>query len=432
MDEAAFVSAATQRWIEAAVDERVQRVLASTKSLSDWVATTCQQGAEASRMTAAALHESDEARRYLEADVCRLAEQLDERLSEQKREFRELQKLHGELQESNDRWTERFTSLELRLKSKEVTDQSRDEEFSSIVRDVQSIQLAVQRLESQWEKANAKFNKFGLEVASTSSAASIREGQCRSAQASLESRLESLSKSLSDLESRKHESLERLREEQRQMDALVRNHSQSKEDSEAKLRLEKDLKESCEKVFAAVQKRCNGLADQVFELSKSQAEFQEGQGHRQDLKEQRRSLENLQRRMQSMQVALETIAELRQEDHTLSEELKIEHEHFRQKLGDKLNRLETGLQESVRLKSKVEDIEVFLQNLQEDLQSSFQSNMNELLQEVEGLTKAATRNLRAELKEDFYKWVNSWERGFEHELPNLEKEVKRQLGYFQR
>lgn len=51
------------------------QVVASTKSLSDWVATTCQQGAEASRITAAALHESEEARRFLEADVRRLAEQ---------------------------------------------------------------------------------------------------------------------------------------------------------------------------------------------------------------------------------------------------------------------------------------------------------------------------------------------------------------------
>lgn len=42
--------------------------------------------------------------------------------------------------------------------------------------------------------------------------------------------------------------------------------------------------------------------------------------------EQRRSVENLQRRMQSMQVAMETIAELRHEDHALLEELKLEHE----------------------------------------------------------------------------------------------------------
>ena len=110
-DEAALISAATQRWIEAAVDERVQRVLASTKSLSDWVATTCQQGAEASRITAAALHESEEARRHLEADVRRLAEQ-QERFLDRNRESE-----YRELKELNDRWNERFTSMELRLKS---------------------------------------------------------------------------------------------------------------------------------------------------------------------------------------------------------------------------------------------------------------------------------------------------------------------------
>ncbi|CAK8997184.1 unnamed protein product [Durusdinium trenchii] len=437
-DEAALISAATQRWIEAAVDERVQRVLASTKSLSDWVATTCQQGAEASRITAAALHESEEARRHLEADVRRLAEQ-QERFLDRNRESE-----YRELKELNDRWNERFTSMELRLKSKESSDQSRDEEFSSIVRDVQSIQLTMQRLESQWEKANSKFNKFGLEVASTSSAASIWEGQCRSAQALLESRLESISKSLSDLESGRNESLERMREEERQ-------HLQFRGDPEAKMRLEKDLKESCEKVFVAVEKRCNDLADQVVDISKAQVELQEltsslsavdrrcaaeERGHRQQDVEQRRSVENLQRRMQSMQVALETIAELRQEDRALSEEMKIDHERFRQKLGDKMSSLELGLGESVRLEQRLADIEVFLKNFDQDMQShvesSIEKRMKVVLQEVKGLTKDAARELREEVREDFHNWVTSWDSGFEDEMPNIERTLRAQLGHLKR
>ena len=91
---------ATQRWIEAAVDERIQVVLASTKSLSDWVATTCQQGAEASRITAAALHESEEQRRYLEQDVRRLREQ-------QERFFERKDNINEEVRKLKEPWKER-------------------------------------------------------------------------------------------------------------------------------------------------------------------------------------------------------------------------------------------------------------------------------------------------------------------------------------
>lgn len=150
---------------------------------------------------------------------------------------------------------ERLGALELRIRSKEVSDTSRDDEFSSIVGDVQSLQLAMQRLESQWEKANVKFNKVGLEVASTNSAASIWEGQCRSAQALLESRLEALSKSLSDIELGRSEGLEKLRERK---DQLAQSEALAAE------------KESSERLFAAVEKRCNDLAEQIVLLSKSQ------------------------------------------------------------------------------------------------------------------------------------------------------------------
>ena len=436
------LAAATQRWIEAAVDERVQLVLASIKSLSDWVATTCQQGAEASRITAAALHESEEARRYLEADVRRLAEQQErfERFFERRENSDELRKLK-DLKDLYTEQQERFSALELRLRSKEVSDTSRDEEFSSIVRDVQSLQLAMQRLESQWEKANVKFNKVGLEVASTSSAASIWEGQCRSAQALLESRLEALSKSLSDIELGRNEGLERLREEQRLVENQARNHLLARQESETKAKLEK---ESCERIFAAVEKRCNELAEQILEISKSQVEMQdfasslsavdsrcsaleerEGQRGREDHVEHRRSLENLQRRMQSMQVALETIAEMRHEDHALFEELKLDHERFRQKLGDKMNSLELlqlGLQESLKLVGKVEDIDNLVQNLQED--------MIRFKTDVTGLTKDAAREVKHEIQDDLRNWVKSWDRGFQHEMPNIEKELKQQLsGY---
>lgn len=299
----------------------------------------------------------------------------------------------------------------------------------------------MQRLESQWEKANVKFNKVGLEVASTSSAASIWEGQCRSAQALLESRLEALSKSLSDIELGRNEGLERLREEQRLVENQARNHLLARQESETKAKLEK---ESCERIFAAVEKRCNELAEQILEISKSQVEMQdfasslsavdsrcsaleerEGQRGREDHVEHRRSLENLQRRMQSMQVALETITEMRHEDHALFEELKLDHERFRQKLGDKMNSLELlqlGLQESLKLVGKVEDIDNLVQNLQED--------MIRFKTDVTGLTKDAAREVKHEIQDDFRNWVKSWDRGFQHEMPNIEKELKQQLsGY---
>ena len=408
------LASATQRWIEAAVDERVRKVIASTQSLSDWVATTCQQGAEASRITAAALHESEEARRHLQADVRRLAEQ-QERFFERSHnvDVREVQKLKEMYSEQQ----ERFSALELRLRSKEVSDTSRDEEFSSMVRDVQSLQLAMQRLESQWEKANVKFNKVGLEVASTTSAASIWEGQCRSAQAHLESRLEALSKSLSDMEVVRNEGLERF-----DLENQARNQILAKQESDAKAKLEK---ESFERIFAAVEKRCNDLAEQIVEISKSQADLQElttSAQPRDEYAENRRSVENLQRRMQSMQVALETIAELRQEDHALCEELKLEHQRFRQKLGYKVNNLELGLGESLKLVEKMEDMEVFAQNLQED--------MLQYMKEVKRLTKDAAREVKDEIQGDFRSWVKSWDRGFQHEMPNIERELKQQLsGY---
>ena len=126
-----------------------------------------------------------------------------------------------------------------------------------------------------------------------------------------------------------------------------------------------------------------------------------------------------------MQVALETIAEMRHEDHALFEELKLDHERFRQKLGDKMNSLELlqlGLQESLKLVGKVEDIDNLVQNLQED--------MIRFKTDVTGLTKDAAREVKHEIQDDFRNWVKSWDRGFQHEMPNIEKELKQQLsGY---
>ena len=137
-----------------------------------------------------------------------------------------------------------------------------------------------------------------------------------------------------------------------------------------------------------------------------------------------------------MQVALETIAELRQEDRALSEEMKIDHERFRQKLGDKMSSLELGLGESVRLEQRLADIEVFLKNFDQDMQShvesSIEKRMKVVLQEVKGLTKDAARELREEVREDFHNWVTSWDSGFEDEMPNIERTLRAQLGHLKR
>ena len=70
----------------------------------------------------------------------------------------------------------------------------------------------------------------------------------------------------------------------------------------------------------------------------------------------------------------------------------------------------------------MEDMEVFAQNLQED--------MLQYMKEVKRLTKDAAREVKDEIQGDFRSWVKSWDRGFQHEMPNIERELKQQLsGY---
>ena len=347
-EAAALTSAATQRWIEAAVEERVQKALTSTKQLSDWVATTCQQGVEASRLTAVAVHESEEARRVLESNVRRLREDLEGLRSKVVR---------------GEGGVERLGSLELRLKAKEVSDQARDEEVSGLAKEVQALHMSVQRLELQWEKANGKFNKLGIEVASCTT----QGNECLSAQAVLESRVEAVSQSLSDLDSEKDRQLERLggQEFRAELDAL------------------KDWRSQLD-VERAKWSQCHDT-------------------------EQRRSVENLQRRMQSMQVALETMAQLRQEDRAALEELK----GFRYEVVEKMNDFQTALEESVRSEERrTEELEIYFKDLP---------------RQVKLWTKEASRELREKLHEDFQAWVKDWEHSFRHELPRMERELKKQL-----
>lgn len=101
---------------------------------------------------------------------------------------------------------------------------------------------------------------------------------------------------------------------------------------------------------------------------------------------------------------------------------------FRQRLGDKMNSLELlqlGLSESLRLVEKVDDIDALVQHLQEDM-----LKQNRHLDVVKGLTKEAAREVKEEIQDEFQNWVKSWTGGFQHEMPNIEKELKSQIsGY---
>ena len=246
--------------------------------------------------------------------------------------------------------------LELRWKAKEGSDQARDEEVSGLVKEVQALHISVQRMESQWEKANGRFNKLGVELASCSSKAL----ECLSGQSLLESRLDAVSKCVNELESEQESKLERL-----------------------------------------------GGQEFRVELDALKAEREKwSQWHD---NEQRRSVENLQRRMQSMQVALETMAELRQEDRKALEELK----RFRYELVEKMNDFQMALEESQCSFDKLGDLELYLKDV--------------ALETVKMWTKEASRELRERLHVDFQAWVKDWERSFQHELPQMERQLKKQL-----
>ena len=81
-----------------------------------------------------------------------------------------------------------------------------------------------------------------------------------------------------------------------------------------------------------------------------------------------------------------------------------------------LETVQRGLQESLRLVGKVEELEEDLYQFKVD---------------VKGLTKEAAREVKEELQSDFRTWVKAWDRGFQREMPNIERELKQQIsGYF--
>ncbi|CAJ1384824.1 unnamed protein product [Effrenium voratum] len=367
------------------VGRRVQKILASTKSLSDWVATTCHQGVEASRITAAALVEADEARRRLELEVRRLAEQQELLL------------------ESEARHQQRLRELKARV---EKAERQAAEESLTCSRDLQSLQMGLQRCESQWEEAHLKFDKLGLEVASTSSAGSIWEGQARSAQTALQGRVESLALALEELQSDR--SLER-RVQLLESEMARRETSWNLALENKAAKVEKDSRD-----FDALERRTSSaLAERAEEAHVVQAEVQ-----------------SLRRSLGRFEDELESLRKLRQGEQSFCQSLTLEQERLRQAMSEKLRSLEMGLQESAQqnLAERLEFVEEKVRRgvtsaEMETFLRSVKSDTAGYIHEARGLIREAAKEVKQDLQSDFLRWVESWDGGFKRELPNIEKEL---------
>eukprot|EP00930_Biecheleria_cincta_P054741 TRINITY_DN4112_c0_g1_i13.p1 TRINITY_DN4112_c0_g1~~TRINITY_DN4112_c0_g1_i13.p1 ORF type:complete len:593 (-),score=162.02 TRINITY_DN4112_c0_g1_i13:262-2040(-) len=157
----ALMTPALRAWVEALVDSRVQQVLPASgedMSMSSWMVRTCHQGAEASALTAAALHQTEDSTRQLKAEVQSLAEA-------QERLLRLVDGLTGdaERQSNSTQWVriEQLSNIQRVISSVDELQKAMGQEGEGVLSQVRQ---AAASLEELRRRQSEDFDMFRAEL----------------------------------------------------------------------------------------------------------------------------------------------------------------------------------------------------------------------------------------------------------------------------
>jgi len=487
-----LMTPALRAWVEALVDSRVQQVLPAAGedlSMTSWMARTCHQGAEASALTAAALHQTEDSTRQLKAEVQSLAEAQEQLL-------RIVDGLTGdaEQQSSSTQWVriEQLSNIQRVISSVDELQKAMGQEGEGVLSQVRQTTASLEELRRRQsedsEKLRAELSdakrlqseaghlqrNFGEELcAATAAVAELRreilasqraqqradeaarleEGQLRDGQHHLREQLEQLKAVRGSREQALEGSLASMRDQCEE----ARGHIASQESRERQfLSLDKRLTHLEENLEAA-HERHRSTSD-LYELQvKSSKEFLDQQqetferrqlhleGQTQELinrevddqlqrwrKEQQLALKQFQGRVEEGLLASEELSRTRAES-CKEEVLKMEQRlHAVEQLSEnsdaKCSSLAQNLENRLVACEAAADGAVTTEELEAFAQQLGEQLASAVRASRDSQQKRLVHQLNEQVALQFQRLVESWDGTFREQLGSFEQQLVQNLG----